>query len=111
MPPWNRIGERVASHVNEIGFQAISGFGWANPGDKQIWVNTHVDISQLTTWTAGFDDIQSYRLNAETAATIYLDNSHHFYIKSGIRHDYDSKPLDDVEPLDTYYFTNLGYEF
>ncbi len=79
--------------------------------DLKYKVNSRVNISQLTTWTTGFNDIQSYRLNAETAATIYLDNSQHLFIKTGIKHDYDSKPLDGVEPLDTYYFTNLGYEF
>ena len=106
----NRLGVGIEQEDFEDGVRNQSAVGELS-SDLKYKVNSRVDLSQLTTWTASFDDIQSYRLNAETAATIYLDNSHHLFIKSGIKHDYDSKPLDDVEPLDTYYFTNLGYEF
>ncbi|MBN2375156.1 MAG: DUF481 domain-containing protein [Sedimentisphaerales bacterium] len=106
----NRLGVGIEQEDFEDGVQNRSAVGELS-SDLKYKVNSRVDLSQLTTWTAGFDDIQSYRLNAETAATIYLDNSHHLFIKSGIKHDYDSQPLDEVKPLDTYYFTNLGYEF
>jgi hypothetical protein len=61
VPPWNRIGEQVASHIADIGFCGISGFGWKIPHSGITWVNTHVDIID---WKNGktaksIDDVMS----------------------------------------------------
>jgi hypothetical protein len=57
-------------------------------------------------------DSDEYSLLAETAATIYLNNDHSLFLKSGLKHEYENKPANrNVERLDTYYFSNLGYKF
>ena len=79
--------------------------------DLRYRINDHMDLSQETTWIPDFDNAAGYRIRAESAATIYLDNSHRLFIKSGLTHDYANNPRRNVERLDTYYFTNLGYTF
>jgi len=79
--------------------------------DFRYKVNSHIEITQATTWIPNFDDQDDYRINAESAATFYLDKEHHLFLKSGLRHMYDNKVPENVEHLDMYYFTNLGYKF
>lgn len=79
--------------------------------DLRYQVNSHIQLTQETSWLPDLDDIDSYRITSESAATIYLDNSHHLFIKSGFKQDYDNQPVENVERLDMYYFTNLGYGF
>jgi putative salt-induced outer membrane protein YdiY len=79
--------------------------------DLSYKVNDHIHLTQLTAWLPDLADTDSYRITAETAAVIYLDKAHKLYLKSGLKHDYDSQPLRQVERLDTHYFTNIGYSF
>jgi len=74
-------------------------------------VNSHIDIQQLTLWYPDLEDQDSYRIVAESSATLYLDRQHSFFVKTGLKHDYDNSPTDKVKKLDTHYFTNLGYRF
>jgi putative salt-induced outer membrane protein YdiY len=74
-------------------------------------VNERVELSQATTWLPNLDNQRGYRLQAESAGTIYMDATRRFFLKSGLKNDYNNQPAESVEPLDTYYFTNVGYKF
>ncbi len=50
VPPWNRIGEKAIQATADVGFKAISGFGWKDRSPVQKWKNTHVDVVD---WKAG----------------------------------------------------------
>lgn len=80
-------------------------------GELRYKVNSRIDIRQKTSWFPDIKDRDSYRINAQSFVTIYLDNSHKLFLKSGLEHEYDSRPSPGVEQLDTHYFTNLGYNF
>ena len=74
-------------------------------------VNEHIDLSQQTSWIPGLDELASYRITAESSAVLYLNSARTFFVKSGLQHNYDNQPAAEVERLDTYYFTNVGYKF
>lgn len=45
VPPWNRIGQQVKSHLADWGYKAVSTYGNAHPEGSDIrQVNTHVDL-------------------------------------------------------------------
>jgi len=87
--------------------------------DLRYKINDYIDLSQQTTWLPDFQRQNSYRVKAESAATIYLDKKHHFFIKTGIRHKYDNQPTGysdnppdkSLDRVDVHYFSNLGYQF
>ena len=106
----NRLGFGFQQKEYETGGRTCSTIAEIT-SDLRYHVNAHVDITQETSWIPDFNRQAGWRLRSETAATIYLDNSHRLFIKSGLIHDYDNQPLRSVERLDTYYFTNLGIKF
>ncbi|KPK76746.1 MAG: hypothetical protein AMJ79_05595 [Phycisphaerae bacterium SM23_30] len=106
----NRLGFGYQQKEYENNGRIYSAVGELT-SDLRYKANDHIDLSQETTWIPDFNRQTDWRLRAESAATIYLDNSHRFFIKSGLIHDYDNHPTRNVERLDMYYFTNLGYKF
>jgi putative salt-induced outer membrane protein YdiY len=79
--------------------------------DLKYSVNSHIALTQETKWLPDLADNSSYLIVAESAATFYLASDHGIFIKSGIKNEYDSMPVQQVKHLDNYYFTNLGYKF
>ena len=80
-------------------------------GEARYKVNSHLELSHETVWVVNLDSCDRYDLRSESAATVYLDDDRHFFLKSGLTHQYDNDVPEGVERLDTYYFTNLGYRW
>ncbi|MCP4710022.1 MAG: DUF481 domain-containing protein [Planctomycetes bacterium] len=106
----NRLGLGFQQKEFDVGGRTCSTIAELT-SDLRYKVNSHIDITQETSWIPDFNRQAGWRLRSESAATIYLDESHRWFIKSGLVHDYDNQPLQGVERLDTYYFTNLGIKF
>ncbi|MBN1436789.1 MAG: DUF481 domain-containing protein [Sedimentisphaerales bacterium] len=70
-----------------------------------------VEFTQQTEWLSNLATTADYRINAETAAVVHLDDAEHFFIKIGLRHEYDNAPAADVERLDSYFFSSIGASF
>ncbi|MBI9015720.1 MAG: DUF481 domain-containing protein [Phycisphaerae bacterium] len=79
--------------------------------DLRYKINSSVDFQQLTIYRPVLDDFQQYRITADTAFLMYLNESQSIYFKIGVKHDYNSQASDNVEKLDTYYFSNIGFKF
>ena len=73
-------------------------------------LSQRLELSQLTNWIPRLD-APDYRITADSAATVYLNERKNLYLKSGVRNEFDSTPARGVEQYDIYYFTNLGYKF
>ena len=63
------------------------------------------------TYYPKFDDPMSdYRLVVENAGEIPLTDEEDWKLRLGVRNQYDSMPVGDVERLDTYYFANIVWD-
>jgi putative salt-induced outer membrane protein YdiY len=63
------------------------------------------------TYTPSFEDIHDYRIYHESAFEVPLARSDIWKLQLGVRNEYDSQPADDSERLDTYYFSQLVFEW
>jgi putative salt-induced outer membrane protein YdiY len=80
--------------------------------DVSYKITDRMDLSQKTSWYPRVDNEEDYRIVAESAATVYFDQTKRWFVKTGLKHEYDNKPAaDKLERLDMYYFTNLGLSF
>jgi len=66
-------------------------------------------LTHKTTYQPGLNDLADYRVMSETAGEIPLADSRAWYLRVGMRNEYDAAPQPGVKRLDTYYFLNLVY--
>ena len=55
VPPWNRVSPSVALRIPDLGFSAISVFGWTRTSAPLPHVNTHVDVMNWRGGRVGHD--------------------------------------------------------
>lgn len=112
--PWQyetRLSAGVQHESYATGFERRTPVGQLT-SELKYRVNAHILVTQQTNWIPDFHRGDAYRLSAQSAAVFYLDPEHRLFIKSGIDHEYNSRPSnDEVERLDTIYFSNFGLEF
>ncbi len=65
----------------------------------------------LTYYPSLSDPFEEYRLAADTAMEFPLGKEPDWTLRSGIRHEYDSRPREGIDKLDTTYYLNLGYNW
>jgi putative salt-induced outer membrane protein YdiY len=79
--------------------------------DVNYKITDRMDLSQRTSWLPRVDDDKDYRIVAESSATVYFDQDRKWFVKAGLKHEYDNQPAINLDRLDMYYFTNLGLSF
>lgn len=65
----------------------------------------------LTYYPSIDDPTTDYRLAADTAMEFPLGKDPDWTLRTGVRHEYDAIPQEDVDRLDTTYFLNLGFNW
>lgn len=65
----------------------------------------------LTYYPSLDDPGSEYRLAADTAFEFPLGKEPDWTLRTGLRHEYDAMPQDDIDKLDTTYYLNLGYNW
>lgn len=75
--------------------------------DYFVDINDWLRYTHSLTVFVPFDDPEGWRGVMENAGELPLDKDKQWKLRLGLRHQYDAKPADDVERLDTYYFLNL----
>ena len=71
------------------------------------------DISWYTdiTYAPAFEDYSDFRLDHESGLSIPFNSDVNISLKTGVNHEYDSRPAENTEKLDTKYFMKLQLEF
>jgi len=59
----------------------------------------------------GFDELANYLVNHESALETPLTESKAWRLRLGIRNEYNNRPADDNQRLDTSYFTRIVWAF
>lgn len=72
VPPWNRIAPQVVTQLRELGFEALSTFGWRSCGAPVPELNTQVD---LIDWKAGRAAKPLDTLITDTAEALHIARS------------------------------------
>jgi len=57
------------------------------------------------------DPFGDYRLAADTTLEFPLGKTPDWTLRTGMRHDYNARPLENIDKLDTTYYLNLGYNW
>lgn len=65
----------------------------------------------LTYYPAISDPGSEYRLAADTSLEFPLGKDPDWTLRTGVRHEYDSNPREEIDRLDTTYYLNLGYNW
>jgi len=88
--------------------EAVVELGYAFRKD----VRKHFRLKHgLTYYPSISDPFSEYRLAADTSMEFPLGKEPDWTLRSGIRHEYDSRPRDGIDKLDTTYYLNLGYNW
>ncbi|MCM8534204.1 MAG: DUF481 domain-containing protein [Lentisphaeraceae bacterium] len=81
-------------------------------------LNFKTDLSEKVKWftdityTPSFEDPTSdYKIKHASGLSMPLGTEWNMYLKSGVEHDYNSKPSEGKKHLDTEYFLRLEVEF
>lgn len=65
----------------------------------------------LTYYPSVDDPTQDYRLAADTSMEFPLGKDPDWTLRTGVRHEYDAKPQEAIDKLDTTYYLSLGYNW
>jgi len=77
--------------------------------DYRLDVKRWFRYNSALTYFVDPGDVDDWRLTAENAAEFPLSNTTGWKLRLGVRNEYDSEPLPDIERMDTSYYLTLVY--
>jgi putative salt-induced outer membrane protein YdiY len=107
---FNDDQNRDADPTNDIdpsSSSALAEAGW----DYMKKFSPHLQFNDHFTIYMPFDDTSDWRAVLENAFEFPLSGTDHWKLRTGMRNQYDSLPLDGIDRLDTSYFMNMVYDF
>ncbi len=78
--------------------------------DYRLDLAPWVQFTQSTSYSPGWSDYGDYRLDAE-AALVFPFRNDDLKLKTGVRHEYNSRPNENKLRLDTTYFADIVMSF
>jgi len=72
--------------------------------------NDRFSFTHETSYYPTLSNVKDFRLVLENAGEMALNKTRTVSLRAGVRNNYDSRPLPHIDPMDVFYFLNMGFK-